>query len=120
MRDQTRSTESRHFDHETPTGPVVQITGWVPYFGGQVTDPQRTFGNAGGNAGPRRFAAGGYNAAYGRKCPHKRPSRSAWDWLSWVESGCGAVAVGRACLLPPLSSGGALVARPSSVSTSLS
>ena len=30
----------------------------------------------------------------------------------WVESGCGAVAVGRACLLPPLSSGGALVARP--------
>jgi predicted ATPase len=29
-----------------------------------------------------------------------------------VESGCGAVAVGRACLLPPLSSGGALVARP--------
>jgi hypothetical protein len=31
---------------------------------------------------------------------------------SWVESGCGAVAVGQACLLPPLSSGGALVARP--------
>jgi tetratricopeptide (TPR) repeat protein len=30
----------------------------------------------------------------------------------WVESGCGAVAVGQACLLPPLSSGGALVARP--------
>jgi len=29
-----------------------------------------------------------------------------------VESGCGAVPVGRACLLPPLSSGGALVARP--------
>jgi transposase len=29
-----------------------------------------------------------------------------------VESGCGAVAVGRACLFPPLSSGGALVARP--------
>jgi hypothetical protein len=29
-----------------------------------------------------------------------------------VESGCGAVAVGQACLLPPLSSGGALVARP--------
>ena len=25
----------------------------------------------------------------------------------WVESGCGAVAVGRACLFPPLSSGGA-------------
>ena len=29
-----------------------------------------------------------------------------------VESGCGAVAVGRACLFPPLSFGGALVARP--------
>jgi hypothetical protein len=33
------------------------------------------------------------------------------DWLSWVEWGSGAAAVGRACLLPPLSSGGALVAR---------
>ncbi len=29
-----------------------------------------------------------------------------------VEWGSGAVAVGRACLFPPLSSGGALVARP--------
>src|SRR6266853_4479777 len=29
-----------------------------------------------------------------------------------VESGCGAVAVGRACLFPPLSSGGASVSRP--------
>jgi len=29
-----------------------------------------------------------------------------------VESGCGAEAVGRACLFPPLSCGGALVARP--------
>ena len=29
-----------------------------------------------------------------------------------VESGCGAVAVGWACLFPPLSSGGALVAQP--------
>src|SRR6266446_4711028 len=34
------------------------------------------------------------------------------DGRQWVESGCGAVAVGRACLFPPLSSGGALVARP--------
>ena len=32
--------------------------------------------------------------------------------LLWVELGCGAVAVGRAYLFPPLSSGGALVARP--------
>ena len=29
-----------------------------------------------------------------------------------VEWGCGAVAVGRACLFPPLSSGGALVDQP--------
>jgi hypothetical protein len=34
------------------------------------------------------------------------------EWLQRVESGCGAVAVGWACLFPPLSSGGALVARP--------
>src|SRR6266481_5491934 len=30
----------------------------------------------------------------------------------WVESGCGAVAVGRTYLLPPLSFGGALLVRP--------
>ena len=47
-----------------------------------------------------------------RLSAHKRPSRSAWDWLSWVESRCGAVAVGRAYLLLPLSSGGASLARP--------
>ena len=29
-----------------------------------------------------------------------------------VESKCGAVTLGRACLFPPLSSGGALVAQP--------
>src|SRR5712691_6911193 len=33
-------------------------------------------------------------------------------WQGLVESGCGAVAVGRTYLLPPLSSGGALVVRP--------
>src|SRR5450756_1553717 len=38
----------------------------------------------------------------------------------WVESRCGAVAVGRTYLLPPLSSGGALLVRHDSVSTSLS
>jgi hypothetical protein len=32
------------------------------------------------------------------------------EWL--VESGCGAVVLGRPCRLPPLSSGGALVGRP--------
>jgi hypothetical protein len=34
------------------------------------------------------------------------------EWLHRVEWGSGAAAVGRACLFPPLSSGGALVARP--------
>ena len=32
--------------------------------------------------------------------------------IRWVESGCGAVVLGRPCRLPPLSSGGALVGRP--------
>src|SRR5271169_1856947 len=34
------------------------------------------------------------------------------NWLLVVESRCGAVAVGRTYLLPPLSSGGALVVLP--------
>ena len=38
----------------------------------------------------------------------------------WVESRCGAVAVGRTYLFPPLSSDGALVVRPLLVSTSRS
>src|SRR5215813_11469282 len=42
--------------------------------------------------------------------PHTCNTRR--HWLNWVESRSGAVAVGRACLFPPLSSGGALVARP--------
>jgi hypothetical protein len=37
-------------------------------------------------------------------------SRSAQQNV--VESGCGAVVLGRPCRLPPLSSGGALVGRP--------
>src|SRR5262249_26221667 len=40
-----------------------------------------------------------------------RPVRSSVD-RDWVESRCGAVAVGRTYLFPPLSSGGALVVRP--------
>jgi hypothetical protein len=54
-------------------------------------------------AGMAAIAMAGYGA-----------TRGAAQIISgfWVESGCGAVAVGRACLLPPLSSGGALVARP--------
>src|SRR5271169_1005965 len=35
-----------------------------------------------------------------------------WRQEDTVESGCGAVALGQACVLPPLSFGGALVARP--------
>jgi len=34
------------------------------------------------------------------------------EWPGSVESECGAVALGRPYLFPPLSSGGALVARP--------
>src|SRR5208283_5695659 len=45
--------------------------------------------------------------------PDRKPALRATNELPGrVEWGCGAVAVGRACLLPPLSSGGALVARP--------
>src|SRR5271165_1107911 len=39
-------------------------------------------------------------------------SASHSEWLFLVESGCGAVVLGRPCRLPPLSSGGALVGRP--------
>src|SRR6266852_3087790 len=44
------------------------------------------------------------------KQPH--PCREGTQGPLRVEWGSGAVAVGRACLFPPLSSGGALVARP--------
>ncbi len=51
--------------------------------------------------------------------PEKASSAMAFAWFVWdadhhgpVESRCGAVAVGRTYLLPPLSSDGALVARP--------
>src|SRR5206468_12329500 len=42
----------------------------------------------------------------------KNHSISATFHTAWVESRCGAVAVGRTYLLPPLSSGGALVVQP--------
>src|SRR6266436_2152497 len=41
-----------------------------------------------------------------------RASTSENDHTAWVESECGAVAVGRTYLLPPLSFGGALLVRP--------
>ena len=45
-------------------------------------------------------------------CVDSRPSRPCLENAESVESRCGAVAVGRTYLLPPLSSGGALLARP--------
>src|SRR5712691_3083335 len=48
----------------------------------------------------------------GWACPCRDLAGPIGEQCSRVESGCGAVAVGRACLFPPLSSGGALVARP--------
>ena len=51
---------------------------------------------------PRAFVLGSILAA-----PLSQPVR-----VSLVESRCGAVAVGRTYLFPPLSSGGALVVRP--------
>jgi hypothetical protein len=42
----------------------------------------------------------------------RRDAGNCSEWPPWVEWGSGAAAVGRACLFPPLSSGGALVARP--------
>ena len=55
-------------------------------------------------------------AAMGREPPSelgtKRMICTTYPCWVGVESGCGAVAVGWACLFPPLSSGGALVAQP--------
>jgi Polysaccharide biosynthesis protein len=50
------------------------------------------------------------------ECPFTEPTTAAQPWrrqpLLMVESECGAVAVGRTYLLPPLSSGGASLVRP--------
>jgi hypothetical protein len=56
----------------------------------------------------------GHSASHSErlKVPLSRHSGPPGFRLKWVESGCGAVAVGWACLFPPLSSGGALVAQP--------
>src|ERR1700722_8833073 len=45
-------------------------------------------------------------------CRRRRAAICAIETVESVESECGAVALGQACLFPPLSSGGALVARP--------
>src|SRR5664279_4490950 len=49
----------------------------------------------------------------GRELINGQPIRThALNGRYWVESRCGAVAVGRTYQLPPLSSGGALLVRP--------
>src|SRR5260370_3999357 len=57
---------------------------------------------------------GGPSAAriYLRRTSVSRPSGGGADGLLSVEWRCGAVALGRTYLLPPLSSGGALLVRP--------
>jgi hypothetical protein len=50
--------------------------------------------------------------AWNAPLAYVRIKRRLEDPCYVVESGCGAVAVGWACLFPPLSSGGALVAQP--------
>src|SRR6516162_5685509 len=68
--------------------------------------------------GWRRQSAGrnwpaGSAPAERRLCNRKGDLRlGAREWARCVESRCGAVAVGRTYLLPPLSSGGASLVRP--------
>src|SRR5215469_17902361 len=45
-------------------------------------------------------------------CPTRAVRDTRRDRLNWVESECGAAAVGPTYLLPPLSSGGASLVRP--------
>src|SRR4029453_19351068 len=49
---------------------------------------------------------------YPDPCPIPASRDIRRERLSWGESRCGAVVLGRPCRLPPLSSGGALVGRP--------
>ena len=64
--------------------------------------------------GPLTEAIAGVSLGRGNAsaCPTPAVRDARRDRLNWVESGCGAVAVGWACLFPPHSSGGALVAQP--------
>src|SRR6516162_10733784 len=59
-----------------------------------------------------RRAKGRVQATIGRQAELNRNPGDGGHWPDRVESRCGAVAVGRTYLLPPLSSGGALLVRP--------
>src|ERR1700747_412838 len=55
------------------------------------------------------------HADYVEQCPRSRAKRKTYartEFFGLVESRCGAVALGRTYLFPPLSSGGALVVPP--------
>src|SRR6516165_96425 len=70
--------------------------------------------------GPGKFGPAGHHPfepfAVNDEIDRSRPTPPVRDTRrnrqTWVESRCGAVAVGRTYLLPPLSSGGASLARP--------
>ena len=64
--------------------------------------------------GSSRLISASRAASWRRRCANCAAPAASSSAIpkSWVESGCGAVAVGRACLFPPVSFGGALVARP--------
>ena len=62
-----------------------------------------------GHSRPSHFVPVLNNVRYASDSNH---SRYESELTLWVESRCGAVAVGRTCLLPPLSFGGALVVQP--------
>jgi hypothetical protein len=55
---------------------------------------------------------GSVRGARGNSRPYRESDRPAVKVSRMVESRCGAVALGRTYLLPPLSSGGALVVQP--------
>jgi hypothetical protein len=59
-----------------------------------------------------RHVAWANSAAAKARAPDSSDRMGLTNWLKPVESGCGAVVLGRPCRLPPLSSGGALVGRP--------
>jgi hypothetical protein len=86
----------------------------VPIYRSYSPRPRAAWGNPPGRL--RRYLVFGSCASQRRlsACAVTQPGRSAApsERRNPVESGCGAVVLGRPCRLPPLSSGGALVGRP--------